>query len=734
MKRHFPRTIAIALATLLLGGGTDYLTRLEMVMGLDALFKIRGARPPPSEVIVVAMDEISESRLGVGQDLTRWRGLHAKLIRELQRQGTALIVFDLQFIAPHTDHDPALIAAMRAAGNVLVADCVQKLRRGVEDFYGREECSERNKQPMVSKEGGQNAELSEQLVAMRRIPPSPAIVNAALDHAPFYLANDAENATIREAWTFFDALAESPSLPVVVWFYHLQHSGALAPSNTSYSVWLTERRRACRSSGNTSINNLTKKSALEIRIDDVMCRGDSRYLDFYGPPQTMRMESYSDVYDGKVSDLRDKVVFVGKANRKFSPGKTDFFQTPFSDSRSGEMAGVEIMATQFANLNEGRFVDPPFPPGVILGIFGFVVSGLLIQFSGLSGMMASLLFGGAYAGLAVWCFSRCGLWLPLAVPLLIQLPSAWLMSMSWSRRDLLTERKRILAFVRRVFPQWMSVLPTSPGQWHPENIGTQRASQRDVAGLCLATDIEGYTAIAAHRTPHQMWELLNAYYQVLGHPVSSHDGIIADVTGDAMMAVWIDLPAKTQRLAAYLAALEMKLAVEQFNRTSHLGPISTRIGLHEGEMTLGRLDAGEASHYRAIGDTVNVASRIQGVNKFLGTHILASKTIASDPSKIYCRPVGSFGLVGREEEPVELVEIVGIETAITAEQTVVYQQFTHGLNAFQEGRWHEAAMIFQKLLDEHEYDGPSLFYLNLALAYQENPPVPWKGVVMLTEK
>jgi adenylate cyclase len=221
---------------------------------------------------------------------------------------------------------------------------------------------------------------------------------------------------------------------------------------------------------------------------------------------------------------------------------------------------------------------------------------------------------------------------------------------------------------------------------------------------------------------------------VLGHPVSSHDGIIADVTGDAMMAVWIDLPAETQRLAACLAALEMKLAVERFNQTSLLAPLTTRIGLYEGEMTLGRLDAGEASHYRAIGDTVNAASRIQGVNKFLGTHILASKTIANDLSKIYCRPVGSFGLVGREEEPVELVEIIGFETAISAAQAGLYKQFTHGLKAFQAGQWHEAAMIFQKLLDKREYDGPSQFYLNLALIYQENPPVLWKGVVILAEK
>jgi adenylate cyclase len=154
MKRHLLRAITIALITFLLGRSIDYLTGLETSLGLDTLFKIRGARPPPAEVVIVTMDETSETPLGVGQDLTRWRGFHAKLIQELQRQSAALIVFDLQFIVSHPDHDPAFSAAMHRAGNVLITDCVQKLRRGVEDFFGRDECSEINKEPFVKRDGG----------------------------------------------------------------------------------------------------------------------------------------------------------------------------------------------------------------------------------------------------------------------------------------------------------------------------------------------------------------------------------------------------------------------------------------------------------------------------------------------------------------------------------------------------------------------------------------------------
>jgi adenylate cyclase len=343
------------------------------------------------------------------------------------------------------------------------------------------------------------------------------------------------------------------------------------------------------------------------------------------------------------------------------------------------------------------------------------------------------LVSSTYAGLAVWCFNRSSLWLPVAVPLLIQLPVSWLISLLWSRRDLLNERKRILAFVRRVFPQWIPFIPASPGQWYPEKGTAQLTSERDVRGICLATDIEGYTTVAAQHTPHQMWELLNAYYQVLGHPVSSHNGIIADVTGDAMMAVWIDSPVATQRLAACLAALEMELAVERFNETSSVGHLPTRIGLHEGDMTLGRLDAGEVSHYRAIGDTVNIASRIQGVNKFLGTQILASAAIVANLIEVGCRPVGTFRLVGREE-PLELMEIVGTETDISVSKYAIFKKFARGLSAFQQGQWEDAVVSFQSVLNNHGYDGPTRFYLGLALDYQENPPQEWEGVVTLEGK
>lgn len=727
MNRPFFRAAIIAFISLLLGASITALTNLETKISLDSLFRIRGTRPPPADVVIVAMDEASENQLGVGQDLTRWRSFHAKLIQQLQRQGASLIVFDLQFLGADPINDPAIAKAMRTAGNVLVTECVQKFRHGVADFFGRDECSDSNKQPAVFREDKSAVTLAEELVAMRKISPTPIIAESVLDRAPFYLINDAENASVLETWSFFDALAEQPSLPVLSWFYYLQHSGILtqlAHVEPPLSAWLTALRRSCASGLDQSI-------ADHRQIATLLCDGDSRYLNYYGPPHTLRMESYSDVYLGKVTDLQNKVLFIGRANRQFSSGKTDFFQTPFSDSRTGKMAGVEIMATQVANLIEDRFIEMPAPALLICGIFGLSIAALLTRFAGWMGILLSFAVGISYALLAVWSFARFNYWLPTIAPLLIQLPLSWLIALSWSRYDLLRERQSILAFVHRVFPQWLTFLPASPGQWAEKNHLPTR-SERDVSGLCLATDIEGYTAIAAHHRPRKIWELLNAYYRVLGHPVTSRGGEITDVTGDAMMAIWIDSP-PNQRRAACLAALEMEKAISTFNRSSSAEPLSTRIGLHQGEFTLGRLDAGKSSHYRAIGDTVNITSRIEGVNKYLGTKILASNAVISDLTDIMFRPVGLFRLVGREE-PIELVEVVGTTDNIDTVQIKVYRQFAEGLAAFRQGKWMNAARLFQNILTLDAHDGPTQFYLDLALEYSQNPSLIWEGFISLKAK
>lgn len=726
IKRLF-RAILIAFTATLLGGIAYLLTPLDGAWGLDMLFQIRGKRPPPHDVVIVAMDERSVDRLGVWRDMTEWRGFHAKLIQELQRQGALLIVFDLQFMQAQPEHDPAFAEAIKRAGNVLVTACVQKQKSALD------ECSATNKDRGVQVENGKE-DSPEYLVDMRVIPPVPLLSEAVLDHAPFFLPKDGSN-PIREAWTFVDTLSETPTLPVLTWFYYLHRRGELANSfqaSLPLSDWLAKQRRVCLFNLAKQENNLAKKSDLVRRIDQLICPDNYRYLDYYGPPKTLRMESYSDVYDGKVSDLKNKVIFVGKASRLYLPSSVDYFPTPFSDTSAGNMAGIEIMATQFANLVENRFLTSPLPPLLYLALFTLCISAALTLLDGIAGIAASLLLAAVYFGLAVKYFAQSGIWLPVAVPLLLQLPLSWLISVWWSRRDLLKERARIIEFIRRVFPQWLPLVTGTRGTMFPNKEKQKVKFRVDVFGVCLATDIEEYTRVAAHHRAHEMSELLNNYYQVLGHPVSSRQGIIANIAGDSMIALWNNKITTKQRLTACLSALEMKSAVEQFNikLNNSDDSLKTRIGLYEGEMSLTGITAGDTTQYLAVGDTVNAASRVQGVNKLLGTQILATNFVVEGLEEIACRPVGCFLLRGRDE-PTEVVEILGLVSSIDSQAQIKYDTFAIGLSAFRHAFWEDAVHRFTNMLENYGQDGPAEYYLRMALLFMKNPPENWTGYITL---
>lgn len=701
MNLFFQRTIFIALISWFLAICIYYLTDFETKLGLDILFKIRGARPPPSEVVIVAMDDAdTQNGLQVGDQYLTWRNFQAKLIRQLQQQQVALIVFDLHFLDSNPKVDEDLALAIKNAGNVLLADCVQRiLPNSKNDFDGRK-CSINPKfrLPFVDIRGDSDQQVFSKLFAMRKIPPTSLLAEAALVHAPFYLSNDAGDPIILNSWNIYDSLAESPALPLLAWLYFSSSKVDLdniIPSGISYSEWISEQRRACMS------ENLTKKpigkSNFFSRINDVVCENNTPFLDYYGPARTFRMESYLDVYNGKVTGFQGKVVFVGKAKRLSISNNddTDYFRTPFSDTSAGNMSGVEIMATHFANLNSGRFIRPLSNSVLCLWLFAFsVLIVLLISNLGwLAGTGMCLLLSGFYFGFAVWSFSSNGRWLPVVIP----------------------------------FMQLIFIALWDLSAWLPFS-----TAKRTVHGVCLATDIEGYTPIAERLTPEQLDNLLAPYFKAQSDPVIFHAGKINDITGDAMMAVWFDMLIAKQRLSACLAALEILRAVERFNA---IGPISLpiRIGLFDGDIKLRPIYVGGQRFYRGVGNTLNIASRIEGVNKVLGTRILASKSITDEASNVFVRPVGKFVVKGRDE-PVELVEIVGRQQAVSAIQSERYQQFSLGLAAFQLGLWQQAVNSFESLLASYGHDGPAKFYLRLALNYLKNPPQNWDGALKLDNK
>ena len=663
-------------------------------------------------MLIVTIDEASDQAYDIGTNFTLWRGKHAALIKALHEQGAALILFDFYFSDPQPDVDPTLAEAMDKADNVLAVDCVQTERNG----WGQ--CGHK---PPPTK-------------PIEIYPPTPELASALLDHAPFFLGDDAGNYVVRQDWTF---IGDKPTLPLVAWLHKLSNNKELPPISQQprrLSGWASEQRKLCPSQVDSGFFSLVKKSSLQNRIDNLLCQGETRFIDYYGPPKTLPMASYSDVREGRIKGLNGKTIFVGQVPRKTLPG-VDSFVTPFTTTNSGKMAGVELMATVFSNLSEGREIATPAPPGLVMILFGLIVSLLLTQYAGISGIGLSTLFSALYLYIAVAVFKYNGLWLPIAIPILLQLPVACFLSLYWSRMDQLEETRKLKARIEHLTVENNRLIQQFIEQLNHTNPLTLSLSGEEISekqfGTCLVSDIEEYVGIAERTPPDILINRLREYFKLLGERISVHGGKIVNIAGDGMVAIWIDPVLTNQQQSACLASVAMKQAVDRFNSFTDKDQLITRFGLHEGEFAIGRVNSHRLED-NLFGDAINTASRIEGANKFLGTRILASAAIANKVSDLILRPVGTFLLKGKHQ-PLELVEIVGSESDTNDTNLAIYKDFTKGLTAFRKGQWQQALALFNRLQAQYGYDGPANYYLE-KFANQEKPPADWQGYITLESK
>ena len=232
-----------------------------------------------------------------------------------------------------------------------------------------------------------------------------------------------------------------------------------------------------------------------------------------------------------------------------------------------------------------------------------------------------------------------------------------------------------------------------------------------------------YTRLSEQLAPGELRELMNSYYAVIFEPVRRAGGIVSDVVGDAMLAIWAAKsyePRTRERVCQ--AALAIVDAVDAFNRAPPAKVrLPTRLGIHCGEIMIGHVGALDHFEYRAVGDIVNTATRIEGLNKQLGTRILVSTSILDGLHGFVSRPLGTFLLAGKSK-PLELHELVGHSTATDAGQTTFLAQFAIALRKFHARRWSEAAIAFQDCLTDQPRDGPSQYYLELSRSHEANPP------------
>ena len=751
-RRKSAKLCMICLGIGLLGvvaSGLSLLLVAEENLGLRLLYRLRGAEKPQVDVVILAIDRASAKALHLPTTPHKWpRSLHARLLESLSTHKPAVVAFDLIFYdAQPPKEDLAFAGAIRQAGNVVLTQPI-----------------DRETLPLLNDKG---MPISRMIIE-RKVSAVPLLGDAAVAQAPFPLPK--VPIQLNQYWRFGPGLEELPTLPVVVMHVFAKEAfhdfmallKKVAPQASSKLPELN--RETCKMSDVVNAiqptyllfqkdatlaerlitalhqgrheHALSSKEKLVSAFIELYGSGGSSFLNFYGPPGTIETLSYHELLATQASgprftelpSLSGKAVFVGQTESDWFKAN-DGFYTAFTQKTGMDISGVEVAATAFANLLDRKGVYPLRTAAylTLLMAWGGLCTLTAVYFSSLTSAGGLLLLNSLYLGLAYLRFKSGGIWYPLVIPMLVQTPSAFIAGLGWKYRKANMERRNI----REAFGYY---LPNEVVNRLAANVKALRGGGKMLYGICLFTDAESYTPLSEKLDPENLTRLMNAYYEAIFKPIKAHRGLILQVVGDSVLAIW-SAPQPDDRLKteARKAAIEIQQAVHAFNANVTY-PLPTRIGIHAGEILLGNIGAMDHFEYRPVGDIVNTASRLEGLNKHLGTRVLTSKEALGDENGSVSRPMGKFIFKGKSK-PVQVFEIIREHTLSRELQAQVRQFFSSALEAFGDQRWEEADRLFEKVLEMDAGDGPSRFYRKLCAELRQVPPeYGWKGAVHLKSK
>lgn len=725
---------------------------IEENIGLAILFKLRGARPAPSDVVIVSIDKDSATHLNLPADPKKWpRLLHARLTENLTYAGAAAIAFDIIFDdARLAADDHAFAEAIRRAQNVVLFA-----------YLRRETVS------VVDKQGPPAATVHLESL----VPPIPPLAHAAAALAPFPLPK--VPVKVSQYWTFKTGASNAPTLPVVMFQIfafqvydefislvekvrptlaeELPRNKEVLLTTSSVGQFMRVLRDFFENTPQDTekmLEELQHSRALSVdvrkqRLLTFLIRmyqsGKSQYLNFYGPPGTITTIPYHQVLqlqelsagNSVPLDIHGKAVFIG-FSESLRPEQKDGFYTVFSQKSGTDISGVEIAATAFANLLEDMPVRPlgwgaHLTTVLLWGMLLGVVCRLL---SPVTAAGSAVGLGILYLSAAQYQFTTNGSWYPLMVPVFLQIPLAFFGAVLWKYVDTNRERRNI----REAFGYY---LPNKVIDQFAESVANVKTSGQLVYGICLFTDAAQYASLAETMDPRGLGRFMNTYYAAVFEPVRRHGGIVSDVIGDAMLAIWAAAePDAALREQACRAALAIAHAVDQFKQASGTLQLPTRIGLHAGPILLGSIGALDHYEYRAVGDIVNTASRVEGLNKFLGTQILVSEEVLYQLDGFLTRELGTFLLEGKSQ-PLVVHELLCRTEESNGQQRHLCVMFAEALQAYRRQAWDRAIEQFSAISSSPGWkdDGPSRFYVGLCEQRKANPPeTSWHGVVRMVSK
>jgi adenylate cyclase len=259
------------------------------------------------------------------------------------------------------------------------------------------------------------------------------------------------------------------------------------------------------------------------------------------------------------------------------------------------------------------------------------------------------------------------------------------------------------------------------------------------------SDIQNFTNMSEQLAPNVVVRLLNHYISTMSEPIRDNHGIIDKYIGDAIMAFWgppFSSPGEHALLACQ-AALEQLRRLEQFRQSipdivglrKGMPDFNVRMGICTGDVIVGTVGAEMAKSYTVIGDTVNLASRLEAANKLYGTHLIISgSTFDMAKDQIEARELDIVRVMGKTES-VRIFELLGLKGNVPGRSLELRDTFEKGLAFYRSREWKDARESFEACLAIDPDDAPSHLFISRIIPYESDPPGDkWAGVWDLSGK
>lgn len=464
-------------------------------------------------------------------------------------------------------------------------------------------------------------------------------------------------------------------------------------------------------------------------------------LHYYGPHQkadgkrTFRYVAASHVLHASVGQnntgvspdmFRDKIVLIGT----ITAGTFDLKSSPLSR----EYPGVEVQATAVENLLSGQQVWPvsaPLASAAALVTALLAATGVTFPRRVSLKLFAALFATAALLAVAIVLFLGHRIyWLPLAAPLIALLLST-VGAFAWSY--VAEDRQRRIIF--RALSQSLSPEMAEQIQRNPDKL--KLGGERRTMSV-MFTDVAGFTDLSEHMEVEKLTALMNFYLEEMSTVVLGADGYLDKYIGDAIMSFWnapLDQPDHAVLACrAALAVRQREQTIQEELRRLGATRLLTRIGINTGPMALGNMGSSLKFAYTVLGDSVNLASRLEGANKIYGSQVLLAEPTAELVKDLFVVRRLDLLQVKGKQKPMPVYELMA-DGRPNGDLQLRVSEYEAAWASYRNQKWDEADARLRALRDRFAEDAPAAALMQRIAELRQDPPGPeWDGVYVAKGK